>query len=63
VEEALIAVNGTVAGVAGGFTAADGGGSDFNALIAEETLREGANDVVLLIPQNGGQTFRAVPLA
>ena len=40
-------------GVAGDF-AEDGDHVTFNALISEEILQQGANDVVLLVPRRSG---------
>jgi hypothetical protein len=61
--EALIVVNGTVAGVATGFDATEGRGASFTALIAEETLRPGSNDVSLLVPTGpGARTFSIAAL-
>ena len=62
--EALVAVNGTVSGVAVGFTTDTPGSTDFRALIAEETLRTGANEVSLLLPAApGSREFRLLPLS
>lgn len=49
----LIAVNGTVAGVGGGYRVA-GDTTTFNALLAETALRPGANDLALLVPSGRG---------
>ena len=49
----VVVVNGRVAGVAGDF-AEDGDHVTFNALISEEILQQGANDVVLLVPRRSG---------
>ena len=49
----LIAVNGTVAGVGGGYRVA-GETTTFNALLAEWALRPGVNDVALLVPFGRG---------
>jgi len=48
--DALVVVNGRVAGVAGDFAQGDGGRATFNALISEEILERGPNEVVLLLP-------------
>ena len=61
-EEALVVVNGTVAGVAGDFEP-DEGAFAFSALIAEETLRRGGNEVSLLVPVGGGDRFQQVALS
>ena len=44
----VVVVNGRVAGVAGDFHEGDDGRIVFNALISEEILQRGANDVVPL---------------
>ena len=49
----LVAVNGIVAGVGGGYRVA-GDTTTFNALLAETALRAGANDVALLVPSGRG---------
>ena len=49
----VVVVNGRVAGVAGDF-AEDGDHVTFNALISEEILRHGANEVELLLPRSAG---------
>ncbi|MCB1017237.1 MAG: sulfatase-like hydrolase/transferase [Acidimicrobiales bacterium] len=49
----LIAVNGTVAGVGGGFRVA-GETTTFDALLAESTLRPGANELTVLVPSGTG---------
>ena len=59
--EALVALNGTVAGVAVGFTPTAGGAVEFRALLAEELLREGVNEVDLLVPNDAaGTSFRSL---
>ncbi len=56
--EALVALNGTVAGVAVGLApVAEGDGIGFQALVAEELLREGSNQVELLVPTASGRSF------
>lgn len=63
-EDALVAVNGTVAGVAGDFER-EGGHWRFSALLDFEQFREGDNEVELLLVGAGGDdpTFLRVPLA
>ena len=61
-DAAVVVVNGRVAGVAGDFSEGDGGVT-FNALISEEILERGANDVVLLLPtRSGSRRFEAASL-
>ena len=61
-DAAVVGVNGRVAGVAGDFSEGDGGVT-FNALISEEILERGANDVVLLLPtRSGSRRFEAASL-
>jgi hypothetical protein len=61
--DALIAVNGTVAGVVGGLVEYETS-FGFTSLLSEDLLRPGANEVVLLIPTSpGGRTFAELPLA
>ena len=50
----VIAVNGTVAGVGGGYRVA-GDTTTFNALLAESALRAGPNEVTLLVPFGRGE--------
>lgn len=50
----LIAVNGTVAGVGGGYRVA-GDTTTFDALLAESAVRAGANDVSVLVPSGRGR--------
>jgi hypothetical protein len=51
-DDLLIAVNGTVAGT--GFVTRDsGGGGEIHALVAEELVHDGANEVAILSPQGG----------
>ena len=52
-DEGVVLVNGRVAGVAGDF-AEDGDRVTFNALISEEILQRGENEVVLLLPRRSG---------
>ena len=52
-EGGVVVVNGRVAGVAGDF-AEDGDHVTFSALISEEILQRGENDVVLLVPRRSG---------
>lgn len=62
-EDALVVVNGTVAGAAGDFAVGDDGRAGFSALIAEETLRRGRNTLLLLVPSApGSRTFSSAPL-
>lgn len=53
-DAAVVVANGRVAGVAGNFAESDGGRASFNALISEEILRRGANEIVLLLPTGSG---------
>lgn len=56
----LVAVNGTVAGVGGGYRVA-GTTTTFNALLAESAVRPGENTVQVLIPEgHGADTTYAV---
>lgn len=62
--EALVAVNGRVAGVAVDFRPSADGGADFRTLIAEELLARGPNAVALLVPTApGSRQFRFVAAA
>lgn len=62
--EVLVVVNGTVAGVGVGVSTEADGRTGFRALIAEETLRPGANEVALLVPTvPGGRQFLVSPLS
>ena len=62
--EALVAVNGTVAGVAVAFHASNDGELTFSAVLAEELLQPGHNEVQLLLPTTiGGRRFHVVPYA
>ena len=59
--DALLAVNGRVAGAVGGFTE-DGSNLSFSALLAEELLAPGANQVTLLLPVSAGaRSFHTRP--
>jgi hypothetical protein len=61
--DALIALNGVVAGVVGGMEL-DGSSLDFSSLLAEDLLEPGANEVHLLVPTGpGARSFASVPLA
>jgi hypothetical protein len=63
-EDGVVVVNGRVAGVAGDFHEGDDGRIAFNALISEEILQHGANDVVLLLPaRSGAEQFETATLA
>ncbi|MBL8777991.1 MAG: sulfatase-like hydrolase/transferase [Acidimicrobiales bacterium] len=60
----VVVVNGRVAGVAGDFHEGDDGRIAFNALISEEILQRGANDVVLLLPtRSGSRQFETATLS
>ncbi len=62
-EDAVVVVNGRVAGVAGEFEGNDDGRITFNSLISEEMLQRGANDVVLLLPtRSGSRQFETASL-
>ncbi len=60
--EAVVVVNGRVAGVAGDF-AREGSRITFSTLISEEILQEGENEVVLLLPaESGSRQFETASL-
>ena len=60
----VVVVNGRVAGVAGDFHEGDDGRIAFNALISEEILQRGANEVVLLLPtRSGSRRFETATLS
>ena len=61
-EEALVALNGTVAGVAGDFHQVDGRWH-FSAMLDYRLFQEGDNDLSLLLVGSGGPdpTFYEVP--
>jgi hypothetical protein len=52
-DDLLIAVNGVVAGT--GFVTRDSGsGGELHGIVAEELVADGANEVTILVPQDGG---------
>ncbi len=53
-EEVLVVLNGTVAGVGGGWSVAEGGGFSFSALLADELFVEGRNRWQVLVPDPAG---------
>lgn len=60
--EGLVVLNGTVAGVAVDFHAVRNGVMTFSAVLAEEHLRAGLNEVQLLLPTTaGGTQYHVVP--
>ena len=61
-EEALVVVNGVVAGVAGDFQR-EGGQWRFSALLDYEQFAEGDNEVELLLLESGAPTFITIPRA